>query len=75
MIEISRFIEVFKNNKWVKAEFIDLRPGTKFRMYEDSARTQRVTNDQGYTEFCAASFPYEITNEDGVKTLAVNMEG
>jgi hypothetical protein len=57
---------MFNSGEWVSGEFIDIRPGTIFRMFEDTEKTELVGTYE------SQSFPYIITNEDGTLSLRVD---
>jgi hypothetical protein len=71
---VNRRIEILKNDKWVDAEFIDLRPGYVFRMFDDPEKKEMVVGLDGKTAFKATTFPYPVDLEDGEQTLCVEME-
>lgn len=63
-----RKIEIFKNEQWTESDFLDIKTGDRFRLYEPTGEI--VKGNNGESEFIAKNNPYIM---DGV--YGVDVEG
>lgn len=58
----ARKTEVFRDGNWIEIDFLNLKKGENFRLFEQTG--EEVYNLSGMTIFQSISSPYE--NENGI---------